>query len=102
MSEFIYSPIPASGDGFRILRLRPGSPDDSVECDVINARLDSSNLLSYDALSYCWGDPDDRETITVHGREQHVTRNLQAALRQLRSVSRDRLLWADAVCILVN
>jgi hypothetical protein len=102
MSEFIYSPIPASGGGFRILRLRPGSPDDSVECDLIIARLDSSNLLSYDALSYCWGDPDNRETITVHGREQHVTRNLHAALRQLRSVSRDRLLWADAVCINQN
>lgn len=69
ISEFIYFPIPASADGFRILRLRPGSPDDSVECDLIIARLDSSNLLSYDALSYYWGDPDDRKTITVHGHE---------------------------------
>lgn len=102
MSEFIYSPIPASSGGFRILRLRPGSPDNSVECDLIIAQLDSSNLLPYDALSYFWGDPDDREAITVHGREQHVTRNLHAALRQLRSVSRDRLLWADAVCINQN
>jgi hypothetical protein len=99
MSGYIYSALPAGRDGFRILRLRPGNADDGVVCDLTSARLGSSELASYDALSYCWGDPNDRITITIDGRELHVTRNLHAALRKLRSVSECRLLWADAVCI---
>lgn len=102
MSGYTYSAVPAGGDGFRILRLRPGNADEPIACELTFAWLEASYLAPYDALSYCWGDPDDRLTITVHGHEMHVTRNLHAALKQLRSGSGDRLLWADAVCINQN
>ncbi|KAG0646397.1 Heterokaryon incompatibility protein [Hyphodiscus hymeniophilus] len=52
----------------------------------------------YEALSYAWGNASVTETILVNGNEWQATRNLVAALRQLRS-QEPRTLWVDAICI---
>ena len=67
------------------------------------------NPLSFEALSYTWGDPADRESIVVipedAGNHCHVEeslsigRNLAQALRHLRSEDDVRVLWVDAICI---
>jgi hypothetical protein len=54
---------------------------------------------SYEALSYCWGEPTDIESIYCNGREKSVGRNLETALRHLRRTDETRILWADAICI---
>ncbi len=53
----------------------------------------------YEALSYVWGDANDRETSFLNGVLFKVTRNLYSALRHLRYADRSRTLWIDAICI---
>ena len=53
----------------------------------------------YEALSYTWGDPNDREEIQVNNQVMRVTKNLKAALLALRDADEERVMWVDAVCI---
>ena len=64
----------------------------------------------YEALSYTWGEVDDRGTIMVEaqqstvgrsakGRQLRVGKNLIVALRHLRDPKTTRTLWVDALCI---
>lgn len=67
----------------------------------INGELVHHTLLeppTYIALSYCWGDPGDTVPIHVGGRRIDITKNLEAALRELRR-SGEAVLWCDALCI---
>ena len=60
---------------------------------------DDRDALKYTALSYTWGDPNDRCPIMLNFREIQVTRNLEAALRHLRDERKLLQLWVDALCI---
>lgn len=53
----------------------------------------------YEALSYVWGDPSKRLSISVDKHDLPVTTNLHAALSHLRDHSVERIIWVDAVCI---
>jgi hypothetical protein len=67
----------------------------------------------YEALSYVWGSPNDLVSVFVYDDDttlskpleervmfpMKVRRNLADALRRLRLVDKDRMLWVDAVCI---
>ncbi|KAK6841504.1 HET-domain-containing protein [Apiospora arundinis] len=61
-------------------------------------------LISYEALSYVWGSPDDPKTISVSStrkgseRRISVTRNLFIALRNMRLRTIRRVLLVDAIC----
>jgi hypothetical protein len=57
-----------------------------------------SNDPSYEALSYVWGNPTDKEHILLDGCDFYITSSLKSALKYLRSRDHDRLLWVDAVC----
>lgn len=55
----------------------------------------------YIALSYTWGDENDRKEIIVNGQPMMVTRNLEAALRRLRKkmpIKQGMKVWIDAIC----
>ncbi|KAI0172141.1 heterokaryon incompatibility protein-domain-containing protein [Hypoxylon sp. FL1284] len=64
---------------------------------------------SFEALSYCWGEPDPAETILVDYADASssgsclakltIRPNLAAALRHLRNPTSPRTLWIDAICI---
>jgi hypothetical protein len=61
----------------------------------------------YVALSYVWGDstPANLREIYVDGTPFQVTRNLEAALQELRKhyrIKQGFRIWADAVCINQN
>lgn len=78
----------------------PGSYEDPlIQCNVIHHSL--SDSLEYEALSYTWGDPNDREIIFLdpHGAALSVTRNCYNALRRLRKPGAWRTVWVDAICI---
>jgi len=53
----------------------------------------------YDALSYTWGSPSKSNKINIKGDALAITKNLDAALRGVRSTTRTRVLWVDAICI---
>jgi hypothetical protein len=57
------------------------------------------NEFKYEALSYVWGSQENPAAIQLNGRDYYVTKNLEAALQQLRSPDAVRVLWMDAICI---
>ena len=83
----------------RVLDLHPASNPsiDLVSCSLRTVRL--SEPPSYEALSYCWGDPTFNQKIICNGRELYITTSLNEALVRFRSQSVTRTLWADAICI---
>ncbi|PVH77578.1 HET-domain-containing protein, partial [Cadophora sp. DSE1049] len=81
----------------RVLTLHPGSGDEEIFCSLVAARLDEPP--PYEALSYAWGNPNERHSIRCDNGKFDVTVNLFAALKRLRDISVERLLWIDAICI---
>ena len=91
-----YHPLPGSHT-FRLLTLDPGqifSPI-SIRFHII----ERATAPAYDAISYVWGDPNHKVTISCDGRPFGITFNLYWALVRIRSVSHEKILWADAICI---
>lgn len=84
----------------RLLRIYKGTSSDPVEVTLELARLDDPSL-EYEALSYVWGSSVTLSYI-IHQTTQTpipVTKNLYDALKGLRQVEQDRVIWADALCI---
>lgn len=84
-------------DEIRQLILHPGAPADPIRCRLEHVRL--SDKPPYDALSYAWGDRSKSRTVYFENRSIPVTESLFSALRRLRYQDRNRVLWADAICI---
>ncbi len=112
MSEYQYSALFAKTDKIRLLRLLPErirllrllphkDPAAQIKCELFEYSLQGSHMHThlYEALSYVWGNANDTLEICLHGCTAHVTRNLHAALLQLRNHSIERILWVDALCI---
>jgi hypothetical protein len=68
-----------------------------IHCELLHAYRDDKPF--YEALSYTWGDPNDRNLITVNDEEVSVTNHLWVALEHLRDDYIDIILWVDAICI---
>lgn len=97
MSPYEYSPLDGIRHEIRLLKIAPRSLSDDIECNLIHASLDDKPL--YEALSYTWGTPDFSNLISLDGKDFLVTKNLQAALRQIRHQDEERVVWIDAICI---
>ena len=88
----------------RLLTLLPGSYGTPLRCQI-DEFVDLSNV-SYEALSYTWGDTESSETIEVYEladveptkRSIPIMQNLYQALQRLRT-EKPRRLWIDAICI---
>lgn len=65
-------------------------------CTIEHASLSESP--TYKGLSYCWGDRDDTREIHMNGFKVKVTRNLEAALREIGR-NESVCVWVDALCI---
>ncbi|KAH6850650.1 heterokaryon incompatibility protein-domain-containing protein [Chaetomium sp. MPI-CAGE-AT-0009] len=83
-------------DEIRLLYLKPGSGDD-IHFTLYPVRL--GDKPSYEAISYCWGDPNDTQMVYCDGKPLPVTKSLYTGLKRLRKEDAGRVLWADAVCI---
>ncbi|KAE9576050.1 hypothetical protein CGMCC3_g7698 [Colletotrichum fructicola] len=78
--------------------LLAGWNTDDVRCKLKESTLGQCNG-KYEALSYTWGDPNDRTQIYLDDQPFSVTANLESALRCLRLPDTDRVLWTDSICI---
>jgi hypothetical protein len=100
MSPYCYSPLSTRHNRIRLLRLLPHQDRNAdIQCYLFEYVLDDSYSHLFEALSYVWGDANDKLPIFIHGYRLDVTLNLHAALSQLRNHSIDRVLWIDAICI---
>jgi hypothetical protein len=52
----------------------------------------------YVALSYVWGDVNNKAPFILDGNEIEITKNLAVALQHIQSTTETVTLWIDAVC----
>jgi hypothetical protein len=81
----------------RLLTIHQGSGDDLIQCSLATADLEQNPR--FEALSYCWGLPDNPRQIYLAEQRIGVRENLWWALWHLRRRDEDRVLWIDALCI---
>ncbi len=83
----------------RLLKLLPGSEDDTIQCHIESFPLYDAERRGYEAVSYTWGPIGNRTTIELEGCPLSIQANLGAFLKVLRQQHASRYLWVDAVCI---
>jgi hypothetical protein len=90
-------------DSIRLIVLQPSEElAAGVQCSLIHTTLtecDDDISDHYIALSYVWGDEDDRSVIIVDGKRLNITASLESALRHIRHSHRVLRVWADGICI---
>lgn len=98
MSKEIYSheTLPG-GTWFRLLRLSPAPRGAPLVCELVTTQLHEAP--SYEAISYAWGDPNEKIEIICNNMPFWITVNLHGALERLRHGNEPRVLWADGLCI---
>jgi hypothetical protein len=97
VSGLLYTSLDSAVREIRLLQLHPGEFTGDVVCSFICGSI--GHLVPYEALSYVWGSQDHKAPVTLLGHDWHVTPNLAAALRSLRSETESRTLWIDQLCI---
>lgn len=98
--RYNYEVFENPGAQIRLLILEPAKNiNDPVRCVLQVVTLEEAETLNFDALSYTWGDENQRKLIQISGVEVSVTLNLQEALVHLRDEQKYQRLWVDAVCI---
>lgn len=87
----------------RLVRIKPldvhqSSPnsDTDVCCTLEHSIRGETPYL---ALSYTWGDQNDRCPIRVGDEVFSIGKNLESALRELRARNQDVVVWVDQLCI---
>src|SRR5690348_15138303 len=96
-ARYSYSPLQRHLREIRLLVVLQGAWSDDVFCRLENVPLDEQP--EYEAVSYVWGDFQDKRLIKLNEYSFPVTSNLESALRHLRRPSSERTLWVDAICI---
>ncbi|KAF4339634.1 heterokaryon incompatibility (het-6OR allele) [Fusarium beomiforme] len=95
----------------RLLHVEPGTFDDPIRCHFQLASLKEVEPkgIDFHALSYCWGDPTEREEILLSSNKDFenekegvpfsIGKSAAQALRRLRQEKETLIIWIDAVCI---
>lgn len=116
MDNYQYEPLPSDDKYVRFVVLHPrvASRVDDIRVTIFKSPLEAGRRLcpSFMALSYVWGDADNREDLTVVSLDDDdaaenlkspkslpVTANLANALRHLPHEDGHLILWIDAICI---
>lgn len=96
--ESLYNEFSLEVDEIRLLELQPNEQSSApISCRLSKAVL--SDLPSYKALSYVWGNPNETVPIEVNGISFEATTNLSCGLKHIRREDSSVLLWVDAICI---
>jgi hypothetical protein len=101
-----YEKLPPGCGAIRLLKLLPSRDKQTVPlCELVVVRDSDADHKKYDALSWCWGTQEKSayiHIVTEHGTlisVMYIQPNLLSALIALRSSTKQRLLWIDAICI---
>ncbi|KAI0973610.1 heterokaryon incompatibility protein-domain-containing protein [Xylaria arbuscula] len=112
--KYKYQDLPNRGKStIRIATVHPGGPNQTIRITLRIEQFDTEHCPSYEALSYAWGPPQKYMTRVILQHQKHgrlnkpmlhrgwlgVRSNLASALQQLRSESKPRDVWIDALCI---
>lgn len=97
MDAFTYDPLNHEKHEVRLLEIIPSILNGPIRCRLIHYSLEKA--LSYEAISYAWGDDKASFEVELNGRSFLVRKNLHDALRRFRGRFKSRKLWADAICI---
>lgn len=99
--NYSYKSLTQGDSSFRLLALESSDQVDGP----VKARLRDANLSNkkdtFAALSYVWGAPGDRVTITLDGADFFIQANLCRFLRQVRRFGCSNI-WLDAICVNQN
>ncbi|KAF4634263.1 hypothetical protein G7Y89_g3847 [Cudoniella acicularis] len=97
----MYQSLEATLRQFCLLVL-PGAKSSQIECTLHISRFELGSL-SYEALSYEWGNPNAPvNDIMLNEQKFQIRENLYYAQLHLRSETEARTLWVDAICINQN
>ena len=77
-----------------------GLEKDDVYCELVHVSLDQQP--AFEAISYVWGDPNNRREIECGTGILNITVSLYSALKALRGEKESRVIWTDAICKLTN
>ena len=77
MAGILYFPLNRRSGHIRLISLHPGTFDDDIECDLLQAPL--QHFKRYEALSYAWGDYESISSIMLKSQQFP-----DSALRYLR------------------
>jgi hypothetical protein len=78
-----YTPLNENNTEIRLIRLLPGKRKDAIHILIEHEPFTDDHIPEYEALSYTWGDPNDRANIFV-GPSRHLHR-VRKAQRHHRS-----------------
>lgn len=111
-SRTIYQALSSRKRELRVLSVEPGVDGEELRASLIvttvpaatHSGIKSRSWLSrkrieYEAISYCWGDPSEREIVRLDGVCISAPASALHALRCFRLPDKQRLLWIDALCI---
>jgi hypothetical protein len=81
-----YTPLNKNNTEIRLLHLLPGKREDVITILIEHESFTDDHTPEYEALSYTWGDPDDRANIVVGPSTRfHMVRKVQRQHRSLHS-----------------
>ncbi|CAH0046527.1 unnamed protein product [Clonostachys solani] len=82
----------------RLFCLFPGEKADEIRGMILV--MPFQEAISYYAVSYVWGDPEQRRfKIYTPDGVLRVQKSIHQVLKRLRNPSESVILWADAICI---
>ncbi|KAI1351667.1 heterokaryon incompatibility protein-domain-containing protein [Xylaria sp. FL0043] len=96
LGEKTYQYDPLGPFEFRLVRIF------SKKMTTIKCEIESKSLIdppAYTAISYAWGDADNKRSIQIGKTKISVAASLFGALDAIRQREEDVLVWVDALCI---
>lgn len=81
---------------FRLVRILPRTMS-LIKCELVHYSLEDPP--GYVAISYAWGDTDEKKRIQLEGADIPVSASLHGALFALRAKKESVLVWVDALSI---
>ena len=92
-----YQPIDRPNE-IRLVKILPGLRISPVKCELQSEIL-GPEPPKYVALSYCWGNANDKTWVNCNGQRLALTKDLLNAIRRLRRKDNTVTLWIDQICI---
>lgn len=95
ISSYEYAPL--AENHIRVMTILDVESHNPI-CRLEIIALDGPSSIDFDAISYCWGNPEELNNIICEGRLLNVPGDLHDMLRHLYR-PHCRKIWIDAICI---